>query len=224
MTEPTIFFEDLRPAPETGPPPEDVPVAREVVERATASTVHILATGCGRYEGSGFAIAEDTIVTNAHVVAGADEVVIQRPDGQQREGTVVIFDPDVDLAILQVPGLGQEPLPLAPHDISTEGVTIGYPGGQPTPRVAAMRIEDRRAALGRDIYGSSPTERLVLFLATELQRGDSGSPVIDAEGRVGGIVFAISPDRRTLAYALDLEELEAVLEQPRQPEETGACI
>ena len=217
-------FADLRPAPATGPPPADLAVASDALERATASTVNIEADGCGRYEGSGFAVASETVVTNAHVVAGADEVRVKRPDGTSLPATVVVFDPDADLALVHVPGLGQEPLPLAIAAVGTEGAVIGYPGGQDTPRVAAARIEDRRRALGRDIYGRAPTERLVLFLAAELQRGDSGSPVLDAEGTVVGVVFAISPDRPTTAYALDIEELEPLLDRERAPGEVGACI
>ncbi len=217
-------FADLRPAPTTGPPPEEIAVPADVVERATASTVNIEAHGCGRYEGSGFTVASNTVATNAHVVAGATEVQVKRPDGTVRDATVVVFDPDADLALLEVPDLGQDPLPLAATTTGTEGVVIGYPGGQDTPRVAPSRIEDRRTALGRDIYGRTPTERRVLFLAAELQRGDSGSPVVDSDGRVGGVVFAISPDRPTTAYALDLDELEEVLDAPREPGVVGDCI
>lgn len=216
---------DLQRTQVEGPPPEQVPLAADLVERATASTVNLAATGCGqRYEGSGFAVAADTIVTNAHVVAGADEVAVTRPDGTTLDGEVVVFDPDRDLAVLRVPDLGQEPLPLAAMERGDEGVSIGYPGGQREPRVAPIRIDDRRTAAGRDIYGDTRSERTVLFLAGELQRGDSGSPLLDVDGQVGGVVFAISPDEPTVAYALDLEELDAVLSMPADPGNSGSCI
>lgn len=218
-------FDDLRPAPVTGPPPEQIPVPPEIIEATTQSTVNVESEGCNRrYEGSGFAAAPDTIVTNAHVVAGADEVQVKRPDGASRPATVVVFDPQSDLAVLEVPDLGQQPLERASIEVGSEGAVTGYPGGQDTPRTQPVMIEDRRTATGRDIYGRERTEREVLFLSADLRQGDSGSPVLDTEGRVGGVVFAISPDRATTAFALDLSELEAVLEAPRQPGETGPCI
>ncbi len=218
-------FDDLRPAPVTGPPPEEIPVPTETVEAVTQSTVNVESEGCGRrYEGSGFAAAPNTIVTNAHVVAGADEVRVKRPDGAALAATVVVFDPRSDLALLEVPDLGQQPLERAPIDVGAGGAVIGYPGGQDTPRTQAVTVEDRRTATGRDIYGRERTEREVLFLSADLRQGDSGSPVIDEQGRVGGVVFAISPDRATAAFALDLSELETALEAPREPGETGPCI
>jgi S1-C subfamily serine protease len=218
-------FADFRPTPETGPPPAAVPVDDGVVDAATASTVNVETEGCGRrFEGSGFAVGTDLVVTNAHVVAGADVVQARRPDGEVVSATVVIFDPDRDLAVLEVPGLGQQPLERAPGEVGDLGVVIGYPGGQDTPRVAPAEIRDQRTAIGRDIYGQDRTERQVVFLAAELQQGDSGSPVIDASGRVAGVVFAISPDRASSAFALDLEEVDAVLDAPRSPGETGPCI
>jgi S1-C subfamily serine protease len=218
-------FEDLRPTPVTGPPPEQIPVPEATVEAVTQSTVNVETEGCGRrYEGSGFAAAPDTIVTNAHVVAGADDVQVKRPDGATLDATVVVFDPRSDLAVLEVAGLGQQPLERAQIETGTEGAVIGYPGGQDTPRTQPVTVQDRRTAVGRDIYGRERSEREVLFLSADLRQGDSGSPVIDVDGRVGGVVFAISPDRATAAFALDLSELEAALEAPREPGETGACI
>jgi S1-C subfamily serine protease len=218
-------FADLQPAPVTGPPPEAIPVEQAIVDQATASTVNVEADGCGRrYEGSGFAAAPDTIVTNAHVVAGADTIRVKRPDGEIRDATVVAFDGARDLAVLEVPDLGQQPLERAAAELGDDGIVIGYPGGQDTPRVAPARVEDRRNAVGRDIYGRERTEREVLFLSADLRQGDSGSPVIDQQGRVTGVVFAISPDNPTSSFALDLSELEAILAAERVPGDSGRCI
>lgn len=218
-------FADLQPAPITGPPPSEIPIDAAVVERATASTVNVEADGCDRrFEGSGFTVAAGVVVTNAHVVAGADVVEVRTPDGPLLAARVVVFDPDRDLAVLTVPDLGQEPLELGTTEVGSVGVVIGYPGGQDTPRVAPVEIRDRRTAIGRDIYGRERTEREVLFLAADLQQGDSGSPVIDASGRVVGVTFAISPDRSTAAFALDRPELDAALAAEQRPGFTGPCI
>lgn len=217
-------FDDLRPAPDTGPPPEQIPVPPEVVARVTASTVNVEAEGCGRlFEGSGWAVAENLIVTNAHVIAGSDTVNVRRPDGAVLPAQVVAFDPNRDLALLEVPDLGETPLPLAEAADGMPGATIGYPGGQDQPRTQPVLVQTRQNTFGRDIYGQQRTERALLFLAADLRQGDSGSPVIDAAGNVVGVVFAVSPDRPTTAFALDIPEVRAILEAPRQPG-VGRCL
>jgi len=217
-------FDDLRPAPDTGPPPAQIPVPPEVVEAATASTVRVNSTGCGRrFVGSGWTVAEGLVATNAHVVAGADEITVRRPDGQVLDATVVRFDPDRDLAVLAVEDLGQSPLGFGAVVDGGDAASIGYPGGQEAARIAAVSVREQRTTNGRDIYRDQSATREVVFLAAELRRGDSGSPVIDANGDVVGIVFAISPDRRTTAYALAPEELEDVLAGP-VTEDPGRCL
>lgn len=217
-------FDDLRPAPDTGPPPSEIPVPPEVVEAATASTVRVNSTGCGRrYVGSGWTVAEGLVATNAHVVAGADEITVRRPDGQVRDAQVVRFDADRDLAVLEVDDLGQSPLAFGAVLDGGDGASIGYPGGQEVARVAPVSVREQRTTNGRDIYRERPATREVVFLAAELRQGDSGSPVIDANGDVVGIVFAISPDRRTTAYALAPEELEGVLGGPATSD-PGRCL
>lgn len=221
---PSIIAE-LEPVRAAGPPPDDLAVPPEVLERATASTVRITARGCGaRFDGSGVTIAGGLVLTNAHVVAGSDTVDVRRPDGVVRPGRVVAFDAARDLALVSVEDLGQAPLPLASADPRDEVAVIGYPGGQAQPRIAPARIQQRRSAVGRDIYGVAETERQVLFLSAELRRGDSGAAVIDPDGQVVGIVFAVSPDRPTSAYALDRREVDAILAAPRVTGATGRCL
>ncbi|HEX9890393.1 MAG TPA: MarP family serine protease [Nitriliruptorales bacterium] len=218
-------FADLRPAPDTGPPPEQIPVPPEVVARVTASTVNVEADGCGaRSEGSGWAAAPDTIVTNAHVVAGTSSIQVRRPDGRVLPATVVVFDDRRDVAVLQVDDLGQEPLAMAEPQPGSDAVEVGYPGGQNEPRAAPARVSDVRTTVGRDIYGSDRTEREVVFLAASLRKGDSGAPVADVQGAVVGTVFAIAADRSTTAYALAPSEVRAALGAPRNPGAAGRCL
>ncbi len=216
---------ELAPVRSAGPPPADLAVPPEVLDQARASTVRVSAHGCGvRQDGSGVTIAGDTVLTNAHVVAGSDHVDVRRPDGQVRSARVVAFDPRRDLARLEVEDLGQAPLSLGTIGAGDEAAVIGYPGGQREARIAPVRIQQRRTALGRDIHGVEETERDVLFLSAALRQGDSGAPIIDAAGEVVGLVFAISPDRPTTAYALDRREIDAVLAAPRVVGATGRCL
>lgn len=216
-------FADLRPAPDTGPPPSEFSVPGAVLDRVTASTVNIESRACGGvYEGSGFAVEPDLVVTNAHVVAGTEDLQVRRPDGSTASAQVVAFDANRDLALVRVPGLGQSPLPLASAEVGSDGAVVGYPGGQDTPRRQPARITDRRPTVGRDIYDRQITERSVLYLASELRQGDSGAPLVDVDGNVTGVVFAVAADRSTTAYALDVSELRTVLAGPRD-QAAGPC-
>jgi S1-C subfamily serine protease len=218
-------FVGLVPAPDVGPPPELLDVAPDVVAQATASTVNVEVIGCDRrYEGSGVTLGPSTVVTNAHVVAGAETVEVRLPDGSMRTAIVVVYDGDRDLAVLEVIDHPLVPLTIADASIGTGAVVIGHPGGQDIARAAPVRIERRAVAIGRDVTGATTAERVVLFLAARLRPGDSGAPVVDTAGRVVGIVFAISPDVETTAYALDADEVRAVLAAPRLPGVVGPCL
>ena len=218
-------FAGLAPTPEPSAPPASVAVAADVVARATTATTGVQVIGCGRsYSGSGFAVDGSHVLTNAHVVAGAREVSLRTHDGRRVDATVVVFDAERDLALLEATGHGLTPLAFADAEVGDDGAVIGYPGGQAEPRIAPARIDRWVTGVGRDIYGGGATERSLFFLAAELRTGDSGAPLIDAEGRAIGAVFAVSPDVPTAAYALSVDELEEVLTAPRTPGDSGRCI
>jgi S1-C subfamily serine protease len=218
-------FGDLRPAPDTGPPPASIPVPAATLARVTASTVNVEVQGCGAlHEGSGFAVAPDTVVTNAHVVAGGQRIRARRPDQRTFAAQVVMFDDDRDLAVLRVPGLGEQPLPIAAIRTGEQGAVVGYPGGQNTPRPAPALVRQVAPTRGFDIYDEDRTLRQVAFLAAALRPGDSGSPLFDQQGRVTGVAFAIAPDRPGTAYALADAELRAALAEPRRPGVTSRCV
>ena len=213
------------PAP-ASPPPDAAEVAgsrAEATGLAAATWVH--AVGCGRLQtGSGFAIGPDLIVTNAHVVAGGREVRVGGPGGGDLDAAVVVLDPGRDLALLSVPGHGLTPLTPGTARVGDLAVVVGHPGGSLVPRVAAARVERRVLGVGRDIYGDDGAERDLVFLASELQRGDSGAPVVAGDGTLIGVVFAVSPDEPTVAYAVTAGEVEELLALPRTPGESGRCI
>ena len=219
-------FANLRPSPGTGAPPGDLALAQAVQSRVAASTVKVSGTACGRVlQGSGFSPAPDTIVTNAHVVAGVDRPQVRRLDGRVLNATVQVFDPARDLAVLRVNGLGQAPLPVESATVGEAGAVFGHPGGQNPLEVSPARVESRVSALGRDIYNRSATRRDVYVLASNLAPGDSGGPLVDTSGAVVGVAFAIAPDRSATAYALTDKELAAVLDVPRGGAvDTGPCL
>ncbi|MBW3562298.1 MAG: MarP family serine protease [Actinobacteria bacterium] len=217
-------FAGLQPAPQIGAPPAQLPLSAEQLDRVVSASVAVESVGCGAvHEGSGFIVAPRTVVTNAHVVAGSTDLTIKRPTGETFSGQVVVFDDDRDLAVLDVPGLDGPALSIGDGPPGTQGAVVGYPGGQDEPRPVPASIEDDRLAVGRDIYGRDRVERRILFLAANLAQGDSGSAVVDANGVVVGVSFAIAPDQPDVAYALDEQELQAVLQLPRD-DAPGPCV
>jgi S1-C subfamily serine protease len=219
-------FEGLRPAPGTGSPPEASGLDPAVEARVAASTVRVTGSACDHVlEGSGFISGPDLVVTNAHVVAGVDRPSVQTPRGRRLRADVVVFDPNRDLAVLSVDGLGGTPLEIGRAAIGDSGAVFGHPGGQVELEVSPARIEQRVNAVGRNIYDTQVIRRDVLVLAAELRPGDSGGALVSTEGAVVGVAFAIAPDEPNTAYALNSTELEEVLALPRSgATDTGPCI
>ena len=134
------------------------------------------------------------------------------------------FDPARDLAVLRARGLDRPALPIGTSATGQRGGVFGHPGGEPL-RIAPFEIARQIRAMGRDIYGTTRTERDVLELSASLRPGDSGSALVDPSGTVVGVAFAIAPDRPDVAYALSTDELRAVLAQPRSGVvSTGECV
>ena len=220
---------DLEPAPDLGDPPTSSGLSQAVAEQVAASTVRVESAGCEqRQTGSGSVLGPDLVVTNAHVVAGADEVrVVLQPGGDPLEARVVAFDGSRDLAVLSVPGMDRPVLPLVEADLGQQGAVFGYPGGGDLT-LSTFEVGDVRTASGRDIYGDDGTSRELLFLASSLHPGDSGAALVDPEGQVVGVAFAIAPDRSDVAYALTAGEVAAVLDEVDPAGEptasTGPCL
>ena len=220
---------DLEPAPDLGDPPASSGLSQDLAEEVAASTVRVESVGCRqRQTGSGSVLGPDLVVTNAHVVAGADEVgVVLQPGGELLEARVVAFDSARDLAVLSVPGIGRPVLPLVEAELGDQGAVFGYPGGGDLT-LSTFEVGDIRTASGRDIYGDDDTTRELLFLASSLHPGDSGAPLVDPDGQVVGVAFAIAPDRSDVAYALTAGEVGAVLDEVDPAGEatadTGPCL
>jgi S1-C subfamily serine protease len=198
------------------PPPLPTQVDTPGVERARQATVEIQSVGIGCngiITGSGFPIRADQVLTNAHVVAGTRNTIVILPDGRHRAATVVLFDPAIDVAVLNVPGLNLTPLPQAAADRGTQGAAIGYPGGQ-TLTVSPAVVDQVISAEGRDIYNESLVTRQVYVIDSTtanggpgVQPGNSGGPLVDLNGNVLGVVFAASTTEATRAYALTDQEV-----------------
>ena len=179
--------------PRAGVPPPTSAIARDPQVRAAAGgVVRILGTACGLgVAGSGWVAAPDTVVTNAHVVAGADDTTVQaRGDGPKLDAQAVHFDPSNDLAVLRVPGLDARSLPLAGEPRSgASAAVLGFPRNGPYT-VTPGRLGATATVVSSDAYGRGPTRRSITSLRADVQEGNSGGPLVDGEGRVVTTVFA----------------------------------
>jgi S1-C subfamily serine protease len=145
-------------------------------------------------------------MTNAHVVAG-----VTRPNvevgGQRRAATVVLYDPDRDIAVLAVPGLTASPLSFAgAARTGDSALVIGYPQDGPY-RADAARIRGTQNAKGPDIYQRRTVIREIYALRSRVRPGNSGGPLLTPEGRVLGVVFAAAADDPQTGYALTAREV-----------------
>jgi S1-C subfamily serine protease len=217
-------FNELRRSPDPGPPPS-AGLEEAIHQRVVQSTVKVTGEACRRIqEGSGFVAMPNMVVTNAHVVAGEDDSDVVLSDGSRLDATVVAFDPARDLAILRTSGADRPALPLRDAEVGTTGGVFGFPGGGPL-EVSPFQVGEQITAVGTDIYDASRSQREVLVLAADLAPGDSGGALVDTQGQVVGVAFAIAPDRPSVAYALAVEELAAVLAGDlSQERDTGNCL
>ena len=216
--------ERIRPVPA---PTAKVLRDRDVV-RAGISVVKILGTSdeCGRsVEGSGFVYAPERVMTNAHVVAGMDEPVIEVSD-ERYDAVPVVYNPDVDLAVLAVEGL---PTPALPFQRSAElgaaSAVLGYPENGPFQAVPA-RIRARQQLRSPDIYGDGVVIRDVWSLYAEVRPGNSGGPVVSKRGQVIGVVFAASVTDAQTGYAVTARQARHDAAAGRQRSgavDTGDC-
>ncbi len=207
--------------------PPGVPgLAPALTSQVAASTVRVNGTACGvRLAGSGFSVAPDTVVTNAHVVAGETTTSVLRPDGRTLPATVQVFDPNRDLALLSAPGLNEPSLPAAPAAVGETDAIFGHPLGEAPITVIPARVTRRVTADIGNIYDQPAGDHQILVMSSVLQPGDSGSPVVNSAGQVVGVAFAASSLARSTAFAVASEELAPVLAQPRAGAVgTGPCL
>ena len=211
-------------------PPDDQRAFGPGVARAATSIVKItgVAASCNRgQEGSGWVVAPERVVTNAHVVAGtSSEHVRIQGTGRSYDARVVIFDPQRDLAVLSVPGLPAPALTQG-SDLrrSDSAIVAGFPLDGPY-RLDSARVRDVLTATGADIYGNPGAVREVYSLFARVEPGNSGGPLLSPSGEVVGIVFAKSLDDDQTGYALTLDEARPVLEAASRafsPVSTGGC-
>ncbi|WP_280380756.1 MarP family serine protease [Nocardia wallacei] len=204
----------------------DSPVALNL--QHSVLRVNGVAPSCQRaLEGSGFVVAPERVMTNAHVVAGTNTVQVDTARGRL-DATVVLFDPSKDVAVLAVPGLNAPVIPLAPEPAKSgqSSIVLGYPGGGPYTASAA-RVRETLELTGPDIYKTGTVEREVYTVRGRVRAGNSGGPLVDADGQVLGLVFGAAVVDEDTGYALTLNEVRNALnsaESSSAQVPTGECV
>jgi S1-C subfamily serine protease len=196
-------FVGLEPIPAPPVTLPDDPAVRAIAQGAIGSTVEVDSQACSyTLAGSGFVVAPGYVVTNAHVIAGATSITVLPRTGSRR-ATAVLFDPELDIALLRVENLDAPALELAKKDPprGSTGAALGHPGGGPLAVVAGAVAGTYRAT-GRDLYGRQNVTRSIVELRAHIERGDSGGPFVLSDGTVGGVVFAQSRTDAGVGYAL----------------------
>jgi S1-C subfamily serine protease len=200
-----------------------------VVAQARPSVVKIrgLANSCQKVlEGTGFVVSQNRVMSNAHVVAGADSVTVES-NGTTYDAQVVSYDPNADISILDVPRLSAQPLSFVdgPAKGGTDALVLGYPGGGDFVATPA-RIRERIELNGPDIYRKTTVTREVYTIRGTVRQGDSGGPLLDLDGRVLGVVFGAAVDDPETGFVLTANEVTRQMAKVggTQPVATGPCI
>jgi len=161
--------------------------------------------------GSGFIISNDGfILTNNHVVAGADDIKVKLSDGREFKAVVKGTDEKLDLAVLKIEAKGALPLAeLGDSDAIQVGewvMAIGNPFGLNQTVTAGIV-----SAMGR-VIGSGPYDDFIQTDAS-INMGNSGGPLFNADGKVIGINTAIIQGGQGIGFAIPINMAKSVLPQ-----------
>ena len=181
----------------------------------------VLAMGCsGTHQGTGFFVTPQLMVTNAHVVAGATSVTVGGVPAD-----VALYDPVNDIAILRV-AMSATPLNFVVSAPSSgaKAEVIGFPLDGPRT-ISPSIINGQITAESRDIYDKQTFQRTVLVVYSNIEPGNSGSPVM-VRGDVAGVVFSKSLTQSETAYAIPaaMVEHDIASTPARGTQSTQSCV
>lgn len=212
-------------------PPDPALQASPVVQQTRDSIVRVVgeAEQCRRLlQGSGFAIEPDTIMTNAHVVAGTDRVKLDTTQGLVN-ASVTYYNPREDIALVKIEDNVRLPaLQWAdqPGEAGQSAIVLGFPQGGPF-QASPARIRQLFTVSGPDIYADHRVDRESYSLRGDVVQGNSGGPLIDESGNVLGLVFGADVNQKETGYALSKAEVMKHVQSEmgaEQPADTGACV
>lgn len=208
------------PAPTPTPPPVAVVDLAELVR----SAVVVEGIACGRTSVGSGVVTDAGILTNAHVVAGVEDLTVRDVRGDELPAIVVAFDPETDLALLRASDLDAPALPVGVPRAGTDVVALVGGGGEIQARPAS--IERTITITISDIYGDGTFRRAGLELGAAIAPGDSGAALVDDRGDVVGLVFSASQRNDAVSYAVsstEFAELVASVTAESEAVDVGPC-
>jgi S1-C subfamily serine protease len=224
---------EFQPLPQIRGPEPDVAVADERIVRdpevlaASSRTVRVSSIACGYgVEGSGWVAAPDLVVTNAHVVAGGSVFRVQPGGtGPHLRAEVVLFDAKNDVAILRTAALGLAPMTLGAPRFGETTAVLGFPENGPLD-VEPARTGTTQRVISGDAYNRGPVQRIVTSFRVYVRPGNSGGPVVNADGEVVATVFASRASASDSGYGIPSQIVQRRLlaaAERTEPVSTGGC-
>ncbi len=160
-------------------------------------------------QGSGVIIdARGYILTNNHVVAGSQEILVHLNDGREIKGRVVGTNSRFDVALVQVPVQGLKPAVMADSSgirVGQWAIAIGSPFGLEKTMTVGIISATGRRGLGKGTYGD--------FIQTDasINPGNSGGPLLDIDGRVVGINTMIAAQAQGIGFAIPINMARKII-------------
>jgi S1-C subfamily serine protease len=173
--------------------------------------------------GTGFVVRSDgLILTNDHVVDGAEDLTVTFPDGRSAEAQVLATDPEHDLAVLRVDASNLATVNLGDSSEVAVGervVAIGYAlslSGGPTVTSGIISSLERTIQVrdpGGDFGSSVRTYEDILQTDAALNAGNSGGPLVTLDGEVVGVNAAGSAQAENIGFAIAIDAAKPLIEQ-----------
>lgn len=182
-----------------------------IAAEAKRSVVKVLQSGREGMDGlgAGFVVSEDGLIaTNLHVIGEARRLEVEMANGEKHEVVeVTATDAHWDLALLRIAKKGLKPLTLADSETIQQGQPIVAMGN---PQGLAFSVVDGVVSEFPDVVNDIPMIRLAL----PIEKGNSGGPLLDRQGRVLGILTMKSAVTENLGFAMPVNELKRLIEKP----------
>jgi serine protease Do len=195
---------DTKPAPDA----PDVVALTEKTRRSLAVVTHYGRDGRQEGVGTGFVVERDGLIaTCLHVIGEARRISVKLADGRRFDvSEVFASDRKLDLALVRIPAAGLTPLKLGDSDALQQGapvIAMGNPVGLEHSVVQGI------VSAKRDFNSVE-----MIQLAMPIESGNSGGPLLDAKGRVHGLLNMKSAVTANLGFAVPVNALKALLERP----------
>jgi S1-C subfamily serine protease len=207
--------------------PEGVMDIQAILDKVQESVVTIetsATTAGGVFEGAGTGIVlsnDGLVLTNAHVIAGSNDIKVRMFDGASHAAGLVGSTPEDDLAVIKIEGVDDlVPAELGSSDVLQVGepvIAIGNAlnlGGQPSVTQGIVSAKDRSID-DSGVSGERVSLENLIQTDAAINPGNSGGPLLDAAGQVVGINTAIIAESQNIGFAIAIDPVKPLIEDLR---------